>query len=59
MPRAFQFIQKLFDGVEVRGRSVMFFDTKLRKPIIDQRAFPKLLPTIWKQTVYLSLHFVE
>ena len=52
---AFQFIQKVFDGVEVRAlcRPVKFFHTDLNKPFLygprivllkQERAFPKLLP---------------
>ena len=66
MQSAFQFILKVFDGVEVRAlcRPVKFFHTDLYKPFLygphfvhgdivtlkQERAFPKLLPQIWKHT---------
>ena len=63
----FQFIPKVFDGVEVRalGRPVKFFHTNLDKTFLfrprfvpggivvqkQERAFPKLLPQSWKQRI--------
>jgi hypothetical protein len=64
---AFQFIPKVFDGVEVRAlcRLVKFFHTDLDKPFLyvprfvhevivvlkQERAFPKLLPQSWKHRI--------
>ena len=64
---AFQFIPKVFDGVEVRAlyRPVKFFHTDLDKPFMyglrfvhggivmlkQKRAFPKLLPQSWKNRI--------
>ena len=64
---AFQFIPKVFDGVEVRAlcRPVKFFHTHLDKPLLcgpyfvhggivilkQERAFPKLLPQRWKHRI--------
>jgi hypothetical protein len=58
----FQFIPKVFDGVEVRAlyRPVKFFHTNLEKPFLydlalctggivmlkQEKAFPKLLPKL-------------
>ena len=63
----FQFIPKVFDGVEVRAlcRPVKFFHTDLDKPLPygsrfvhrgivmlkQKRAFPKLLPQSWKHRI--------
>ena len=63
----FQFILKVFDGVEVRAlcRPVKFFHTDLDKPFLygssfvhggivtlkEERAFPKLLPQSWKHRI--------
>ena len=65
--KAFQFIPKVFDGVEVRSlcRPVKFFHTDLDKPFLygprfvhegivmrkQLRAFPKLLPQSWKHRI--------
>ena len=64
---AFQFIPKVFDGVEVRAlcRPVKFFHTVHHKPLMygprfvyggivtlkQERAFPKLLPQRWKHRI--------
>ena len=64
---AFQFIPKLFDGVEVRAlcRLVKFFHTDLNKQFLygprfvhrgivmlkQERAFPNLLPQSWKHRI--------
>ena len=64
---AFQFILKLFDGVEVRAlsRPVKFFHTDLDKPLLygprfvhggivmlkQERAFLKLMPQSWKHRI--------
>ena len=64
---AFQFIPKVFDGVEVRVlcRPVKFFHTVLDKPFLygppfvhggivmlkQERGFPKLLPQSWKHRI--------
>ena len=63
----FQFIPKVFDGVEVRAlcRPLRFFHTDLVKPFLygpqfvhggivmvkQERAFPKLLPQSWKHRI--------
>ena len=63
----FQFIPKVFDGIEVRAlcRSVKFFHTGLDKPfphgpsfvhggvvmLKQERAFPKLLPQSQKHKI--------
>ena len=68
---AFQFIPKVFDGVEVRSlcRSVKFFHSGLNKPFLyiprfvhngivllkQERAFPKLLPQSWKHIIVLNV----
>ena len=64
---AFQFIPKVFNGVEGRPlcRPVKFFHTDLDKPFLygprfvqrgivmlkQETAFPKLLPQIWKHRI--------
>ncbi|KAK6322617.1 hypothetical protein J4Q44_G00074090 [Coregonus suidteri] len=59
---AFQFIPKVFDGVEVRAlcRPVKFFHTDLDKPFLYGPRFvmlkqegpsPKLLPQSWKHRI--------
>ena len=64
---AFQFIPKVFHGVEVSAlsRPVKFFHTDLDKPFLyepcfvhsgivmltKERAFPKLLPQSWKHRI--------
>jgi hypothetical protein len=53
---AFQFIPKVFDGVEVRAlcRPVKFFHTNLNQSFLYgfvERAFPKLLPQKWKHRI--------
>ena len=64
---AFQFIPKVFDGVEVRAlcKPVKFFHTDLDKPFLygprflhggivmlkQERAFPKLFPQSWKHRI--------
>ena len=64
---AFQFIPKVFDGVEVRAlcRPVKFFHTDLNKPFLygprfvhsgivmlkQERAFPKMLPQSWMHRI--------
>ena len=71
MQSAFQFIPKVFDGVEVRAlcRPVKFFYTDLDKPFLygphfvhrsivmlkQERAFPKLLPKSWKNRIVLNV----
>ena len=64
---AFQFVPKVFDGVEVRVhcRLVKFFHTNLDESFLygpcfvhrgfvllkQERAFPKLLPQTWKHRI--------
>ena len=64
---AFQFVPKVFDGVEVRAlcRLVKIFHTDLDKPFLygplfvhggmfmlkQERAFPKLLLQSWKHRI--------
>ena len=68
---AFQFISKVFDGVEVWAlcRPVKFFHTDLDKPFLygprfvregivmlkQERTFPKLLPQSWKYRIVLNV----
>ena len=62
---AFQFIPKVFDGVQVRAlfRPVKLFHTDLHKPFLyesrfvhgvmlkQKKTFPKLLPQSWKHRI--------